>query len=150
CDRSESFLSDYQGRDLTVEAELALDTDGNFLAVRGSNLSNLGAYAAAFVSLQKGMGLLSGVYHIPAAYVRGRGAVTNTVPTTSYRSGGGPEVICVIERLLDLAADRLGIAPAALRRRNIIPPAAQPYTNPLGLTYDSGRYEEAMERALAL
>ena len=150
CDRSESFLSDYQGRDLTVEAELALDTDGNFLAVRGSNLSNLGAYAAAFVSLQKGMGLLSGVYHIPAAYVRGRGAVTNTVPTTPYRSAGRPEVIFVIERLIDLAADRLGIDPAALRRRNIIPPAAQPYTNPLGLTYDSGRYEEAMERALAL
>jgi carbon-monoxide dehydrogenase large subunit len=96
------------------------------------------------------MGLLSGVYHIPAAYVRGRGAVTNTVPTTPYRSAGRPEVIFVIERLIDLAADRLGIDPAALRRRNIIPPAAQPYTNPLGLTYDSGRYEEAMERALAL
>jgi carbon-monoxide dehydrogenase large subunit len=150
CERSESFLSDYQGRDLTVEAELALDADGNFLAVRGSNLSNLGAYAAAFVSLQKGMGLLSGVYHIPAAYVRGRGAVTNTVPTTPYRSAGRPEVIFVIERLIDLAADRLGLDPAALRRRNMIPPAAQPYTNPLGLTYDSGRYEEAMERALAL
>jgi aerobic carbon-monoxide dehydrogenase large subunit len=81
--------------------------------VRGSNLSNLGAYAAAFVSLQKGMGLLSGVYHIPAAYVRGRGAVTNTVPTTPYRSAGRPEVIFAIERLIDLAADRLGLDPAA-------------------------------------
>jgi carbon-monoxide dehydrogenase large subunit len=150
CERSESFLSDYQGRDLTVEAELALDADGNFLAVRASNLSNLGAYAASFVSLQKGMGLLSGVYRIPAAYVRGRGAVTNTVPTTPYRSAGRPEVIFVIERLIDLAADRLGVDPAALRRRNMVPPAAQPYTNPLGLTYDSGRYAEAMERALAL
>jgi carbon-monoxide dehydrogenase large subunit len=150
CERSEAFLSDYQGRDLTVEAELALDADGNVLAVRASNLSNLGAYAASFVSLQKGMGLLSGVYRIPAAYVRGRGAVTNTVPTTPYRSAGRPEVIFVIERLIDLAADRLGVDPAALRRRNMVPPAAQPYTNPLGLTYDSGRYAEAMERALAL
>ncbi len=150
CERSESFLSDYQGRDLRVEAELALDAQGNFLAARSSNLSNLGAYAAAFVSLQKGMGLLSGVYHIPAAYARGRGAVTNTVPTTPYRSAGRPEIIFVIERLIDLAADRLGVDPAALRRRNMIAPSAQPYRNPLGLTYDSGRYAEAMERALAL
>jgi aerobic carbon-monoxide dehydrogenase large subunit len=150
CERSESFLSDYQGRDLAVEAELALDAQGNFLAARSSNLSNLGAYAAAFVSLQKGMGLLSGVYHVPAAYVRGRGAVTNTVPTTPYRSAGRPEIIFVIERLIDVAADRLGIDPAALRRRNMIAPSAQPYRNPLGLTYDSGRYAEAMERALAL
>jgi aerobic carbon-monoxide dehydrogenase large subunit len=150
CERSESFLSDYQGRDLWVEAELALDSNGTFLAARSSHLSNLGAYAAAFVSLQKGMGILSGVYRIPTAYVRGRGAVTNTVPTAPYRSAGRPEVIFVIERLIDLAADRLGVDPAALRRRNLITSAAQPYTNPLGLTYDSGDYEQVMTRALAL
>ncbi|MGH7153547.1 MAG: xanthine dehydrogenase family protein molybdopterin-binding subunit, partial [Acetobacteraceae bacterium] len=149
-DRSESFLSDYQGRDLAVEAELALDVDGNFLAVRSSNLSNLGAYAASFVSLQKGLGLLSGVYRIPLGYARGRGAVTNTAPTTPYRSAGRPEVIFVIERLIDLAANRLGIDPVALRRRNMIPPGAQPYGNPFGLTYDSGNYADAMDRALAL
>jgi aerobic carbon-monoxide dehydrogenase large subunit len=148
--RTESFLSDYQGRDLVVEAELALDNDGKFLAVRSSNLSNLGAYAASFVSLQKGSALLSGVYHIPGGYVRGRGAVTNTVPTTPYRSAGRPEIIFVIERLIDLAADRLGLDRVALRRKNMIPPEAQPYRNPLGITYDSGRYEEAMDRALAL
>ena len=150
CERTESFLSDYQGRDLTVEAELALDEHGNFLAVRGSNLSNLGGHAVAFGSLQKGLGLMSSVYHIPVGYFRGRGAVTNTVPTTPYRSAGRPEVIFVIERLVDLAADQLGLDPAALRRRNLIPPAAQPYANPLGLTYDSGHYEEAMDTALAL
>ena len=77
CERSEAFLSDYQGRDLTVEAELAVDEDGNFLAVRGLNLSNLGGYAAAFVSLQKGLGLMSSVYRIPIGYFRGRGAVTS-------------------------------------------------------------------------
>ncbi len=127
CERTESFLSDWQGRDLTVAAELALDEDGNFLAVRGSNLSNLGAHAVAFGPLQKGLGLMSSVYRIPVGYVRGRGAVTNTVSTTPYRSAGRPEVIFVVERLIDLAADKLGLDPAALRRRNMIPPEAQPY-----------------------
>ena len=148
-ERAESFLSDYQGRDLAVEAELALDNDGKFLAVRGYNLSNLGAYSASFVSLQKGIALLPSVYHIPTGYVRGRGAVTNTVPTTPYRSAGRPEIIFVIERLIDLAADRLGFDPVALRRQNMIPADAQPYRNPFGITYDSGRYEEAMDKALA-
>ncbi len=150
CERTEAFLSDYQGRDLTVDAELALDEAGNFLAVRGTNLSNLGGHALSFVSLQKGIGLMSGVYRIPAAYFRGRGALTNTAPTTPYRSAGRPEVTFVVERLVDLEADRLGVDPAALRRRNMIPAAAQPYTNALGLTYDSGDYPAAMQTALAL
>ena len=118
--------------------------------MRSSHLSNLGAYAATFVPLQKGMGILSAVYHIPVAFVRGRGAFTNTAPTAPYRSAGRPEVIFVIERLIDLAADRLALDPVALRQRNLIPSAAQPYTNPLGLTYDSGEYEQVMERALVL
>jgi carbon-monoxide dehydrogenase large subunit len=150
CERSESFLSDYQGRDLTVTAELALDAAGKFLALRGSNLSNLGGHALAFSSLQKGMSIMSGVYDIPAAYVRGRGALTNTMPTTPYRSSGRPEIMFVIERLVDLAADELGIDPVALRRRNLVPPEAQPYTNPLGVAYDSGHYAAAMDTALAL
>ena len=150
CERHESFLSDYQGRDLAVAAELALDADGKFLALRGVNTSNLGGHAAAFVSLQKGLGLMSNVYDIPAAYFRGRGAVSNTVSTTPYRSAGRPEAIFVVERLVDLAADRFGLDPVELRRRNLIPPEAQPYPNPLGVTYDSGRYREAMDRALAL
>ncbi|MFZ3235948.1 MAG: xanthine dehydrogenase family protein molybdopterin-binding subunit [Stellaceae bacterium] len=150
CERHESFQSDWQGRDLTVTAELALDENGKFLAVRGSNLSNLGGHAVAFGPLQKGLGLMSNVYDIPVGYFRGRGALTNTVSTTPYRSAGRPEAIFVVERLVDLAADRLGIDPAALRRRNMIPPAAQPYANPLGVTYDNGDYGQAMETALAL
>jgi len=150
CERHESFLSDYQGRDLTVEAELALDADGNFLAIRGSNLSNCGGHAAHYGSLQKGLGLMSGVYHIPAAWFRGRAALTNTVPTTPYRSSGRPEAIFVTERLVDLAADRLGRDPAALRRQNMVAPSAQPYGNPLGVTYDSGDYRAAMDLALEL
>lgn len=150
CERSEAFLSDYQGRDLEVEAELALDADGTFLAIRGTNISNLGAYAASFVSLQKGLGLMSGVYRMPAAYFRGQGVVTNTVPTTPYRSAGRPEVMFVLERLIDLAADELGLDPVALRRRNMIPASAQPFTNPLSVTYDSGDYPAAMDRPLTL
>jgi carbon-monoxide dehydrogenase large subunit len=150
CERSDSFLSDWQGRDLKVEAELALDTEGHLLAVRGSNLSNLGGHAVAFGPLQKGIGLMSNVYAIPAVHFRGRGAVTNTVPTTPYRSSGRPEAIFVVERLIDLAADRLGIDPAELRRRNLISPAAQPFTNPAGLTYESGDYPAAMATGLAL
>ncbi|HEY1797824.1 MAG TPA: xanthine dehydrogenase family protein molybdopterin-binding subunit [Stellaceae bacterium] len=150
CERTEDFLTDYQGRDLLVEAELALDKDGKFLAVRGHNLSNLGNQAASFVSLQKGLGLMSNVYDVPVAYFRGRGAVTNTMSTTPYRSAGRPEVIYVVERLVDLAADELGIDPVDLRRRNLIPATAQPYANPLGLTYDSGEYEQAMDTALKL
>ena len=149
-ERGEALLSDYQGRDLTVEAELALDADGQFLAIRGVNLSNLGAHAAAFVSLQKGLSLMSGVYRIPAAWFRGRGAVTNTVSTTPYRSAGRPEVMFVLERLIDMAADQLDLDAVSLRRRNLIPPAAQPYTNALGITYDSGHYAAAMDAALAL
>ncbi len=150
CERSDSFLSDWQGRDLTVVAELALDGEGRFLAIRGSSLSNLGGHATAFGPLQKGIGLMSNVYAIPTVHFRGRGAVTNTVPTTPYRSAGRPEAIFVVERLVDLAADRLGIDPAELRRRNLIPPAAQPFTNPAGLTYDSGDYPAAMATGLAL
>jgi len=150
CERHDSFLSDWQGRDLTVEAELALDTDGRFLAIRGSNLSNLGGHATAFGPLQKGIGLMSNVYAIPAVHFRGRGAVTNTIPTTPLRSAGRPEAIFVVERLVDLAADRLGIDPSELRRRNLVQPAAQPFTNPAGLTYDSGDYPAAMATGLTL
>ncbi len=150
CTRTEAFLSDYQGRDLLVEAELALDKDGKFIAIRGSNVSNVGAHAAAFVSLRKGLGLMSSVYTIPVGYFRGRAVVTNTVPTTPYRSAGRPEAIYVMERLVDLAARQCGFDPVALRRRNMIPPEAQPFANPLGLTYDNGRYAEAMEKALRL
>ena len=149
-DRTESFLSDYQGRDLEVEAELALDAEGNFLAVRGTNLSNLGAHTISFVPLRKGLGIMSGVYQIPAVHFRGMAAVTNTPPTTPYRSAGRPEAIYIIERLVDLAADEHDFDPVELRKRNFIPPDAMPYTNAVGLTYDNGEYDRGMDVALEL
>ena len=150
CERQEALLSDYQGRDLVVEAELALDADGNFLALRGSNISNVGAYTLSFVPLTKGVEIMSGVYAIPTAYFRARAVLSNTPPTNPYRSAGRPEVIFVMERLVDLAARAHRFDAVELRRRNMVPPAAMPYPNPLGMIYDSGAYEQVMDAALAL
>jgi carbon-monoxide dehydrogenase large subunit len=150
CDRQEAFLSDYQGRDLFVEAELALDTSGNFLALRGTAISNVGAHTVSFVPLIKCTGLFSGVYHIPAAHFHVRAVMSNTPPTNPYRSAGRPEAMFVIERLIDLAAAAHGFDRVALRRRNLVPAIAMPYANPLGVTYDSGDYPRAMNAALAL
>jgi carbon-monoxide dehydrogenase large subunit len=150
CERGEAFLSDYQGRDLTVEAELALDAQGRFLALRSSNLSNAGAHTASHVPLSKGASIITSVYRFAAAHVRARAVLSNTPPTTPYRSAGRPEAIFVIERLIDLAARRHGFDRIELRRRNLIPESAMPFTNPFGLCYDSGAYARAMESALAL
>ena len=130
--------------------ELALDADGHFLGLRGNILRNIGAYAAHFGPLRKTLGILSGVYRIPAVHLRGRCVFTHTVPTIAYRSSGRPEAIYVIERLIDLAADRHGFDRIELRRRNFIPPAAMPYTNGVGITYDNGEYEKNMDTALGL
>jgi aerobic carbon-monoxide dehydrogenase large subunit len=149
-DRTECFVSDYQGRDLTVTAELALDADGKFLGLRGTNLSNVGAYTAHFTPLRKGLGIMSGVYRIPAVHFRGCAILTNTIPTTPYRSAGRPEAIYVIERIIDLAAEQCGFDRIELRRRNLVPPNAMPYTNGVGITYDNGEYERGMDTALKL
>jgi carbon-monoxide dehydrogenase large subunit len=150
ADRREAFLADYQGRDLAVEAELALDADGTFLALRGANLSNIGAHAVSFHPLNKGLALTGTVYRVPAVSVRGRAVVTTTSPTTPYRSAGRPEIMFVMERLIDLAARRGGFDRVALRRRNLVPAGAMPYRNAVGTLFDSGDYPAAMERALAL
>lgn len=123
CERSEAFLTDYQGRDLVSECELALDKDGRFLALRGSNLSNLGAYAASTIPLRKGLGIMTGIYKIPAAHVRGRATMSNTPPTAPYRSAGRPEAMFIIERVIDIAARQIGIDSVELRRRNLIAPS---------------------------
>jgi carbon-monoxide dehydrogenase large subunit len=150
CERTEAFLSDYQGRDLVSQTELALAVDGTFLALRGSNLSNIGAYASSIIPLRKGVGIMSGLYRIPAAYFRARAVHTNTIPTIPYRSAGRPEAMFIIERLIDMAADLHGFDPVKLRRRNLIRPKELPYRNPTGVTYDNGEYERVMDHALQL
>jgi carbon-monoxide dehydrogenase large subunit len=150
CERREAFLTDYQGRDLVSHAELALDAQGDFLALRGVNTSNVGAHAVSFIPLAKGVALATSVYHVPAASIRARAVLSNTSPTTPYRSAGRPEVMFVMERLIDLAARRHGFDRVELRRRNLVPAAAMPYRNPVGMVYDSGDYGAVQDRAVAL
>jgi len=149
-ERHEAFLADYQGRDLAVQAELALDADGRFLAIRAANTSNVGAHAVSFHPLNKGMALTGTVYRVPAVAVHGRAVVTNTAPTTPYRSAGRPEIMFVTERLIDLAARRHGFDRLELRRKNLVPADAMPYRNAMGTTYDSGDYAAAFDRAAEL
>ena len=148
--RHEAFLTDYQARDLVSAMELALDADGNFLALRGTNTNNVGAHAVTFVPLNKGRELSTSVYRVPVAGVRGRAVLSNTSPLAAYRSAGRPQAMFVIERLIDLAARRHGFDRLALRRRNLVPPEVMPYTNPFGIVYDSGAYAAAQDRATAL
>ena len=148
ADRRECFLSDYQARDLTSKAELAIDIEGNFLGLRGVNTSNLGAYTVYFWPLRKGLSMMQSVYRIPSVYFQGHAALTTTMPTAVYRSAGRPEAIYMIERLIDLAADAHGFDRVDLRRRNLIPSGDMPFTNGVGVTYDSGDYAAAMDNAL--
>jgi len=149
-ERHESFLSDYQARDLVVEAELALDDKGRFLAMRGSNLGNLGAHTTNFAMVQKGVQMMSSIYRMPAAHFRARATLSNTAPTRPYRSAGRPEVIFVIERLIDLAAREHGFDRLAIRRRNLVTERELPYNNPFGVEYDNGDYIGALDMALKL
>jgi len=149
-ERHESFLSDYQARDLVVEAELALDDKGRFLAMRGSNLGNLGAHSTNFAMVQKGVQMMSSIYRVPAAHFRARATLSNTAPTRPYRSAGRPEVIFVMERLIDLAARECGYDRVAIRRKNLVTAKEMPYKNPFGVEYDSGDYVGAMDMALKL
>jgi carbon-monoxide dehydrogenase large subunit len=148
--RSESFLSDYQGRDLLTEVELALAADGRFLALRASNLSNVGARCVSLSPLSKGSGLVTGSYDIPAATLRSRAAFTHTAPTNPYRSSGRPEVNFALERLIDFAATELGLDRVDLRRKNLVRPEAMPYRNAVGMSYDSGAYEANMDAAMRI
>jgi len=146
--RSEAFLSDYQGRDLVTQVELALRFDGRFLAMRASNISNVGARCVSLSPLGKGSGLITGSYDIPAATLQARAVFTNTMPTNAYRSSGRPEVIFALERLIDITATQLGFDRIELRRKNLVRADAMPYTNAVGATYDSGQYEANMDLAM--
>jgi carbon-monoxide dehydrogenase large subunit len=150
--RSEAHVSDDDARDNIVDAALALDRDGKFLAVRIRSFGNLGA----FVSFRGAMppvvniGTVVGTYTTPALHVEVSGMLTNTHCTSPYRGAGRPEASYMIERLIDIAADQMKIDPAELRRRNTISPSAMPYKTPLTFTYDSGRFEENLDRTMKL
>ena len=149
-DRSECFLADYQGRDNITRARLALDKSGRILAYDVEITGNIGAHTVSFTSLHNGWRVGTTIYDIPKAAVLLRGVVTNTVPTAPYRGAGRPEATLVLERLLDDAAQRLGMDRMELRRRNIIPRQSLPYRTASGLTYDAGTFVANMNRMLEL
>jgi carbon-monoxide dehydrogenase large subunit len=148
-ERTEAFLADFQGRDCVTEAALALSRDGRFLGLRVRLLGNIGAHPVSFVPLNNGYRISTTAYDIAAASAEVCGVLTNTVPTAPYRGAGRPEATFVIERLIDMAARRLGIDRLELRAKNLIRRAALPYRNPFGLTYDSGDFPANMARATA-
>jgi carbon-monoxide dehydrogenase large subunit len=150
CDRSEAFLSDYAGRDLHIKAELALDANGHFLALRNENIANIGTHTVSYVPLARGPTVYNGVYDIPTAHILSSGVFTNTTATASYRGAGRPEAMFLIERLVDIAAAETGIDRIELRRRNIIARDAIPYANAVGVSYDSGHFETSMDMAMEL
>ncbi|HXN54686.1 MAG TPA: molybdopterin cofactor-binding domain-containing protein [Myxococcales bacterium] len=152
-ERREAFMTDAHGRDHVTEGEIALDKDGKILALRANTVANLGAYLSLFapaVPTYLYGTLLSGCYKIPAVHVDVAGVLTNTTPVDAYRGAGRPEACYLVERLVDLAAQKAGIDPVELRRRNFIPKEAFPYQTPVAVQYDSGNYAPALDKALQM
>jgi carbon-monoxide dehydrogenase large subunit len=148
--RSESFLCDAQARDNVTEAEMALDKDGTFLGFRARIIAAIGAYMQVGMPAFTGnLGTLAGVYKTPASHIDVTAVFTHTQPVRPYRGNGRPEAGYVIERMVDLAADELGIDPADIRQRNSIPPSAMPFKTSVTFTYDCGEFDKNLEMALA-
>ena len=150
ADRSEHFVGDAQGRDNVTTAEMALDSEGRFLALRVDILGNLGGYLSMFAPYIPWLGasMATGCYHIDALHARVRGIYTHTVPVDAYRGAGRPEAAYVLERLVDACAHKLGIAPEELRARNFVKPDQMPYHTHTDRDYDVGDFEGAMRACL--
>jgi len=151
--RSESYLTDAHGRDHDTDVELAFDASGKIVALRVKTVANMGAYLTLFapaVPTYLYGTLLSGQYNIPAIHVDVTAAYTHTTPVDAYRGAGRPEATYLLERTMDIAAATLGIDPAELRRRNLVPANAFPFQTAVALQYDSGNYEPALDKALQL
>ena len=152
-ERSEEFVSSTHGRDLQSHGELALDEQGKILALRLASQANVGAYptgAGVAIQLMIGPWVQTSVYDIQTIDFHFKAVLTNTAPTSAYRGAGRPEAIFSMERLMDEAARQTGIDRVELRRRNFVQPEQMPYKNPMGQTYDSGKFESVMDQALAL
>jgi carbon-monoxide dehydrogenase large subunit len=150
--RSEMLVSDAHGRDQMVKAALALDDKGKFVGLKVSIVVNLGAYLSprGVVPPIVGGRALQGAYAIPAVHLDVRAVLTNTTPVGTYRGAGGPEVMYILERLVDCAARELKLDPGEIRRRNLIPVAQIPFTNAFGSTYDSENFTECLDKAIEL
>lgn len=153
CSRSEAFISDAHGRDHVTKIELALDKDGNFLAVRTDTHANMGAYLSTFapsVPTWLHGTLMAGNYKTPLIYINVKAVFTNTVAVDAYRGAGRPEATYQLERVIDKAAIEMGIDPVDLRRRNYIQPDQFPYATPVAVEYDTGNYDATMDKVLEM
>jgi carbon-monoxide dehydrogenase large subunit len=147
-DRTEAFLADYQGRDMITTGKLAFDEKGRMLGLSIDMIGNVGGHPVSYVFLNNAFRVQPTVYDLPVAHIHLRGVLTNTVPTAPYRGAGRPEAILTFERLIDMAADKLGIDRAELRRRNLIKRSQFPYRTVTGLTYDSGDFVGNQKKVL--
>src|SRR6185295_3690439 len=150
-DRSGSFVSDQHGRDHDFDAELALDKDGRFLAVRLTGYANVGGYLANVGPLMGTMGVtrnLAAIYRTPLIEVATKVAFTHTSPIGAYRGAGRPEANYFMERLIATAAREIGIDAVEMRKRNHIKPEEMPFKTASGTTYDSGEFSTLLEKAL--
>ncbi|HEX6708296.1 MAG TPA: xanthine dehydrogenase family protein molybdopterin-binding subunit [Albitalea sp.] len=153
ADRVDEFTAAYHGRDTVSRAELALDAAGKVLALRVRTLGNVGAYgtnAGVAIQLLVGPWVSTSIYDIRTIDLQFKAVLTHTAPTSAYRGAGRPEAIYLIERLFDAAAREMQVDPAQLRRRNMIRPEQMPYTSAMAQVYDSGRFEQILDRGLAL
>ncbi|HJN95366.1 MAG TPA: xanthine dehydrogenase family protein molybdopterin-binding subunit [Gammaproteobacteria bacterium] len=153
ADRTEAFLSDAHGRDHVSTAEMAMDENGKFLAMRVHTNANLGAYLSTFSTMVPSYlyaFLLAGQYTTPLIYSEVKAVFTNTAPVDASRGAGRPEATFLLERLVDVCAEDMDLDAAEIRRRNFIPVDAFPYQTPVVQCYDSGDYNAALEKALLL
>jgi carbon-monoxide dehydrogenase large subunit len=153
AERRESFMTDAHGRDHVTDVEMAFEADGKLRGMRVQTVANLGAHLSLFapaVPTYLYGTLLNGVYQFPTIHAEVDAVLTNTTPVDAYRGAGRPEACYVIERMMDIAAKELNMDPAELRRRNFIDKDQFPYQTPVALTYDSGNYAPALDRALEM
>ncbi|MFO1301018.1 MAG: xanthine dehydrogenase family protein molybdopterin-binding subunit [Burkholderiaceae bacterium] len=151
AERSESFLTDAHGRDHVTTAEMAMDAQGGFLALRVKTTANMGAYLSTFASSVPTIlyaTLLAGQYRTPAIYAEVKSVFTNTAPVDAYRGAGRPEATYVVERIVEQCAREMKIDPVEIRRRNFV--TQFPYATPVGLTYDTGDYAATLDKALKM
>ena len=151
AERSESFLTDAHGRDHVSTAEMAMDAEGNFLALRVATIANMGAYLSTFASCVPTIlyaTLLSGQYMTPAIYAEVKAVFTNTAPVDAYRGAGRPEATYLVERIVEQCAREMKMDPVEIRRRNFI--KTFPYNTPVGLTYDVGDYDATLTKVIKL
>lgn len=150
-ERTEAFVTDAHGRDHVTKVSMALDNDGKFTGMKVHTIANLGAYLSPFgplVPTYLYATLFAGQYTTPVIYANVEAVFTNTTPVDALRGAGRPEATYLVERIVDVAAQKLGLDPADIRRRNLIPADAFPYQTPVALLYDSGNYEQALDMAL--